>query len=438
MMEEEIKGLKNIPTSKISRATKLVGTGVKVGGNYIKYFAKKTFDSNLTKDSLHEDNANDIYKTLSEMKGSALKVAQMMSMDDQVLPKSYQDKFSMAQYKAPALSYPLILKTFQQFMQKKPLDIFDEFSKNAIHAASIGQVHKARIKDKFFAVKIQYPGVADSISSDLKLVKPFASQLLKMKASDMNVYLEELESKLIEETNYSLELKRSNFISKSCSHINNLRFSNYYPELSSKRILTMDWLEGFMFPDFLKSNPKQEIRNQIGQAMWDFYLFQMKTLRMVHADPHPGNFIVNTNNELCVIDFGCVKEIPKDFFDNYFQLLRVSIFDDETKLNDLYQKLDFIKKEDTDAQKEMLRGIYKQMISLIAKPFHAASFDFGNDAYFKEIYDFSESISKNKEIRSINSARSSKHALYIMRTFFGLYALLNQLKAEVKLNYTLD
>lgn len=437
-MEEEIKGLKSIPSSKISRAAKIVGTGAKVGGNYIKYFAKKTFDSSLSKESLHEDNAQDIYKTLSEMKGSALKVAQMMSMDDQVLPKSYQEKFSMAQYNAPALSYPLILKTFQQSLGKKPLDIFDDFSKNAIHAASIGQVHKAQKRERNFAVKIQYPGVANSISSDLKLIKPFASQLLKMKSSDMNMYLEELESKLIEETNYNLELERSNFISKACAHISGLKFSTYYPEYSSNRILTMDWLDGKMFPEFLKTNPSQEVRDKIGQSMWDFYLFQMKTLRMVHADPHPGNFIVNDANELCPLDFGCVKEIPSDFFDNYFQLLKPNIFEDEIKLYDLYEKLDFFKKEDSEAQKEMLKGLYKQMISLLAKPFHTESFDFGDDTYFKQIYDFGESISKNKEIRSINAARSSKHAIYIMRTFFGLYSLLNQLKAKVNLNYTLD
>jgi predicted unusual protein kinase regulating ubiquinone biosynthesis (AarF/ABC1/UbiB family) len=252
------------------------------------------------------------------------------------------------------------------------------------------------------------------------------------------MYLEELESKLIEETDYSLELERSTSISNSCKHIPNLKFSSYYPAYSSKRILTMDWLEGQMFPDFLKTNPTQEIRNKIGQAMWDFYLFQMKTLRMVHADPHPGNFIVNSQNELCPLDFGCVKEIPADFFDNYFQLLKPNIFENEVNLYDLYEKLDFFKKEDSESQKEMLKGLYKQMISLLAKPFHTESFDFGDDNYFKQIYEFGESISKNKEIRSINAARSSKHAIYIMRTFFGLYSLLNQLKAKVNLNYTLD
>ena len=126
------KGMDKIPTSKVQRAAKIIGTSAKVGGNYVKYFAKKTINPSLTKDDLHSDNANDIYKSLSELKGSALKVAQMMSMDNNVLPQAYQDKFSLAQYNAPALSFPLIQKTFMQQMGKKPHELFDSFSKEAI------------------------------------------------------------------------------------------------------------------------------------------------------------------------------------------------------------------------------------------------------------------------------------------------------------------
>jgi predicted unusual protein kinase regulating ubiquinone biosynthesis (AarF/ABC1/UbiB family) len=435
--EEEIKGLSSIPTSKVKRAAKILGTSAKVGGNYIKYYAKKTVNPSLSKDTLHEDNASDIYQSLSEMKGSALKVAQMMSMDNQILPKAYQDKFSMAQYNAPPLSYPLILKTFNQYFGKKPTDIFDEFSKNAIHAASIGQVHKAKKGEKYFAVKIQYPGVAESISSDLKLVKPLASQLLNMKASEMKMYMDEVESKLIEETDYELELRRSTEISEGCKELKNIRFPKYYPEYSNQRILTMDWMEGDMFPDFLKKQPNQELRNKIGQALWDFFLFQMKTLRKVHADPHPGNFIIHPENELCVLDFGCVKEIPSDFFDSYFQLLSPTILDHPEKLLSLYEQLDFFKPEDTIEQKILLKNMYQESITLLGMPFRSETFNFGDDAYFKQIYEMGDGFSKNKELRKINSARGSKHAIYIMRTFFGLYSLLNQLKAEVRLKYRL-
>lgn len=436
-MSEEGEGQNSIPTSKVKRAAKIIGTGAKVGGNYLKFYAKKALNPELSKDELHEENAADIYNSLSEMKGSALKVAQMISMDNQILPKAYQDKFSLAQYNAPALSYPLILKTFQQYFKKKPLDLFDEFSKDAVHAASIGQVHKARKGDKQLAVKIQYPGVADSISSDLKMVRPLAAQLMKMKASDMKMYMDEVESKMLEETDYELELQRATEIGESCKDLKHLRFPVYYKEWSNKRILTMDWIEGLMLPEFLKTDPPQEVRDQVGQALWDFALYQMKVLRKVHADPHPGNFIIDADNNLCVIDFGCVKEIPTDFFDSYFQLLDPGLLENKERLYALYKELDLLRDQDTPAEQELLKSMYAQTISLLAQPFHQGTFDFGDDAFFKKIYSMGEGYARDKEFRSINNARGPKHAIYVMRTMFGVYTILNQLKARVTLNYSL-
>ncbi len=204
-MKEQI----SIPTSKVQRASKFVKTGAKVGGNYIKHYSKKLFDPSRSRDELDADNAEDIYNSLSELKGSALKVAQMLSMDKNVLPTPYQDKFSLSQYSAPPLSYPLVVKTFNKYFGKSPEELFDSFSKKAVNAASIGQVHQATIKGKKLAVKIQYPGVAESISSDLKIVKPIAAQMFKVSTAELNQYIGEVEEKLIEETNYSLELERS-------------------------------------------------------------------------------------------------------------------------------------------------------------------------------------------------------------------------------------
>lgn len=102
-----------IPTSKVERAMKLVGAGAKIGGNYLKYYAKKTINSDTTKEELHANNANDIYQSLSQLKGSALKVAQMLSMDKNLLPRAYTDKFAMSQYSAPPMSGPLVVRTFK-------------------------------------------------------------------------------------------------------------------------------------------------------------------------------------------------------------------------------------------------------------------------------------------------------------------------------------
>jgi predicted unusual protein kinase regulating ubiquinone biosynthesis (AarF/ABC1/UbiB family) len=193
---------------------------------------------------LHQNNASDIYNSLSELKGSALKVAQMMSMDKNLLPQAYQDKFTMAQYSAPPLSYPLVVKTFQKYFQQTPEQLFDTFTRSAVNAASIGQVHQAIKESKTLAIKIQYPGIADSVSSDLRLVRPFALRLLNMNEKELDHYMGEVEERLLEETDYNLEIARSREISEACAHIPNIRFPKYYDALSSEQIITMDWIEG--------------------------------------------------------------------------------------------------------------------------------------------------------------------------------------------------
>jgi predicted unusual protein kinase regulating ubiquinone biosynthesis (AarF/ABC1/UbiB family) len=385
----------------------------------------------LTKDQLHADNARDIYNSLSELKGSALKVAQMMSMDKNMLPTAYQDKFSMAQYSAPPLSFPLVTKTFQQYFKKNPSDIFDTFTKNAVNAASIGQVHKATIGEKVFAVKIQYPGVASSVSSDLKLVRPFAVRLMSLSEKDLDHYMEEVETKLIEETDYLLEVKRSIEISEACGHIDNIRFPKYYPEFSAERVITMDWLDGKILKEFIKGNPTQEERNKVGQSLWDFYDYQIHTLRQVHADPHPGNFIVSDDAVLGVIDFGCVKVIPDEFYDPYFSLIRKDIIQKGEELEDVFTQLQFIYPNDKPEDKAYFSTVIKDMMGLLGKPFHQDEFDFGDDDYFFQIFKMGEIISESKKFRESEKARGSRDGLYINRTYFGLYSILNELKAKV-------
>ena len=267
-----MKTIDYIPTSKIERATKWVHPGAKVGVNYLKYYGEKIVNSDLTRDKLNEDNAEDIYDGLKSLKGSALKVAQMLSMDKNFLPQAYVEKFSLSQFSVPPLSAPLVLKTFKSNFGKTPYEIFDEFNAESVNAASIGQVHLAKKNGKKLAVKIQYPGVANSISSDLALVKPMAIRMFNLQGKDSDKYFKEVEDKLIEETNYTLELKQSQEVVAACQKIDNLVFPAYYPEFSSEKILTMDWMTGKHLSEFTAENTNQDTANKVGQALWDFYM----------------------------------------------------------------------------------------------------------------------------------------------------------------------
>ena len=429
-----MKTIDSIPTGKISRATRLVRTGVKVGINQLKYYGDTLVDPQNAKEKLNQNNASDIYDGLKNLKGSALKVAQMLSMEKNILPKAYVEQFSLAQFSVPPLSAPLVRKTFFKYFGKHPEDLFDTFNSKSIAAASIGQVHQASKDGKKLAIKIQYPGIADSISSDLAMVKPVAIKMFNIKGKDSDKYFEEVEQKLLEETNYILEVKQSQQMVADCKHIEHLIFPDYYPNFSNHRIIAMDWIDGEHLSEFTKVNTNKVLSDKLGQALWDFYMYQMHELKRVHADPHPGNFLVTSKGELVAIDFGCIKVIPDSFYIPYFELaIPENINNPEIFTKKLYE-LEILTPTDTPEEIDFFSTLFHEMLSLFTQPMHKKTFDFSDEAFFSKVADLSEKYSKDTQLRKMNGNRGSKHFLYINRTFFGLYNLMNDLGAKVLVN----
>tara|TARA_B110000091_G_scaffold165238_1_gene176574 strand:- start:2110 stop:3420 length:1311 start_codon:yes stop_codon:yes gene_type:complete len=431
-----MKTLDSIPTSKIQRATKLVTTGAKVGVNYLKYYGDKLINNEAdAKARLNENNAEDIYDGLKQLKGSALKVAQMLSMEKSILPAAYVEKFSLAQFSVPPLSPPLVSKTFKKYFGKNPNEIFDKFNLTSVNAASIGQVHKAEKDGKTLAVKIQYPGVAESVASDLALVKPIAIKMFNIRGKDSDKYFKEVEDKLTEETNYVLEIEQSKEIVKKCKHIPNLKFPEYYSEYSSDRIITMDWMKGEHLSEFTAHNEDPEVSNKLGQALWDFYMHQIHNLRKVHADPHPGNFLISKEADLIALDFGCMKSIPEEFYIPYFELAKPESIENPAIFEKKLYELEILREDDSKEELVFFRAMFHEMLSLFTQPFHGEEFDFSDDTFFGRISDLGAKYAKSSELKNMNGNRGSKHFIYINRTFFGLYNLMHDLKAtNVKIN----
>ncbi len=426
-----MKTIDKIPTSKIQRASKLVQTGAKIGVNYIKYYGDKLINSEEeAKERLNQNNADDIYDGLKKLKGSALKVAQMLSMEKNILPQAYVEKFSLAQFSVPPLSPALVIKTFRKYFGKHPSEIYDSFNSTSVNAASIGQVHLAEKDGKKLAVKIQYPGISDSIASDLALVKPIAIKMFNIKGKDSDKYFKEVENKLIEETNYVLEVSQSEEIANACSHIPNLKFPNYYPELSSERIITMDWMKGEHLSEFVAHNNDQKLSQKLGQALWDFYMYQIHVLKKVHADPHPGNFLISKEGNLIALDFGCMKIIPDDFYVPYFELAEEKNLQNPEFFTKKLYELEILRADDSPEEVAFFTEMFHDLLSVFTQPFNKEEFDFSDGNFFKQIAELSERYAKSTELKNMNGNRGSKHFIYINRTFFGLYNLMFDLKAN--------
>jgi len=250
-----------------------------------------------------------------------------------------------------------------------------------------------------------------------------------MSEKELDIYMNEVEERLLEETDYDLEVRRSIEFSEACANLNNVVFPKYFPELSGKRVITMSWLEGVHLKEFLQTNPSQELRNQIGQALWDFYNFQQHELRAVHADPHPGNFLITPEGKLGVIDFGCIKEMPDDFYYPFFSTTSSDLLESKEETIKAFRQLEMILPKDNPQQVEFYYTMYKEMIGLFAKPYVKDTFDFSQSEFFDKLYAYGEKIAKMPEFKQ---ARGVKHFIYVNRTNFGLYNILHELKAEVK------
>ena len=426
--------LTSLPTTKVARAARFARTGLSVGANYVKHYAKKAVGAESSTDDLHAANAAELYGALSEMKGSVLKVAQMLAMEKNMLPTAYADQFAKAQYQTPPLSGPLVVKAFRDAFGQSPFQLFDEFDPMARQAASIGQVHFARKNGHDLAVKVQYPGVAASIQSDINLVKPIALRVMGLSETQVRPYLEEVEARLLEETDYALELRRGQEISARCAALPHLEFPHYYPELSSARVLTMDWLPGRHLKEFLATGPSQTVRNQLGQALWDFYQFQLNELRQVHADPHPGNFLLRDENggTLGVLDFGCVKDVPADVYRLFTTLLAPETYADEARLRALLLEANVLRANDPAPLQALYMRTLRTSLELVGRPFRQPVFDFGDPAYMAALYALGDDLMADPELRRQREPRGSAHFIYLNRTYVGLFALLTELKAHVR------
>ena len=428
-----------IRAGAIGRMAALGGAGARVGVNYLRHYGrsmvagKDTARQRKLLEELDEKNAAMVYDTFSKLKGGPLKLAQMLSIDKNLLPSAYAKQFAQAQSSVPPLSYPLVAKTFRREFAKGPEEIFEHFEKKASHGASIGQVHRARHRGREYAVKVQYPGVSESLKSDLRVVKPIALRMLGLRESDVESYFREVETRLLEETDYVHELAMSMELTKASAHLNGVRFPAYHPKLSSGKILTSDWVDGLPLDRFSDGDATQEERNAIGQALWDFYSHQVHDLQVFHADPHPGNFLVK-DRELWVIDFGCIKKISEDFYRKQFRFLDPRLEQDGALLQEALRSLDVILPEDSPEQIELITSLCMVWLGLLARPFREGRFNFGDPDFLKAIYEMGEENRRADHLRTMRGQRGSPDTIYVNRTFFGLYSLLGRLRAEVRVD----
>lgn len=418
----------DFPSSKLERGKIFAKTGLKVGTNYAKRYLKKSVGKKETKEEgsrFHTENARQVFNEFSKLRGTALKIAQSLSMDDGMLPEEFAEVMSESQYSVPPINKALARSIIKKELGDYPEKLFSEFDSEAIAAASIGQVHRARLKNgQKVAVKIQYPNVKNTIHSDMKLAKTLMRRIMKGK-QNLDEYFEEIESTLLEETDYYQEAEYLKYFHKRFSGGKYIT-PEYIEEYSTDKVLTMSFIEGRHLKEFLATDPTQEERNHFGQLLWDFFHDQVEQRNFIHADTHPGNFFFRDDGKLGVIDFGCVKKFSEEFTHNYMQLLPKHLEQNEEEIRRLYKKLDIIRENPRNPEREEeFFQFCKAYGDAFAQPYMGDEFDFGKPEFKQKITQFA------KEMPIKNEPRGDKNFIYSTKVHIGLYNLLIKLKAHI-------
>jgi predicted unusual protein kinase regulating ubiquinone biosynthesis (AarF/ABC1/UbiB family) len=366
---------KKVPTSTLSRSAIAGAAVTKIGLKHVGYKAKQAFSEKLSltknaesnspesnstevKNSFksqqqHEEQIGElVFTVLSQLRGTAIKLSQLLSMETDILPETIRNKLKSACHEVPPINRALVRKQLVQELGSTPKKLFKEFNSEAFSAASIGQVHQAlSFNDEKLAVKIQYPGIGATIDSDLKMLEKLFWILAKTtnhmpKKKVITLVLAEMKNRLNEEVNYKIEANNLNWFQRNIT-LQGIVIPKVEATLSSARVLSMEMLDGQPIDKWLAGKPSQLQRDDIGQKLFDFFWYCALSLKKIHADPHPGNFLVLADGQLGVIDFGCVRSLSNGFVEGLATMLPKIvdsfIFNKNTQaLFTSYQDLKFI------------------------------------------------------------------------------------------------
>ncbi|WP_179188713.1 ABC1 kinase family protein [Kiloniella majae] len=434
----------SIATRKLHRSATIGLTATKVGLRHLGHVGKKKFTVGYStpkqdeevRTKHEEDIGKTLFKALNQLKGTALKASQILSMEADILPEGIRRELSKACYKATPLNRALVDKVFRDQFTKSPGAIFENFDSKAFAAASLGQVHRAKLASgQDVAVKVQYPGIAASIKSDMKMLGGLltvisASTDLMPDRNIIDTVLDEIAIQLHREVDYFQEAESLKWFRDKIKD-ERIIVPEIYDDYSSERILTTQLLTGLHLDEWLATNPSQEAKNAYGQLLFDFFFNSFFELGFVHADPHPGNFLFMENGQLGLLDFGCVRKMDGGFtqiISDYYKFLihHHTVEPDYEKLRGFYEDLELSKDEMTD---EEFRSLLQPQLDIIQKwmiePYLEEQFNFTNREWPEiKMADTRKITPFMKEI--------NRNLLYFDRTYRGMILLLSKLEATVK------
>ena len=266
--------------------------------------------------------AEDVRRTMGDMKGAVMKFGQILSLMTGVMPDEMLGELSALQSEAPPMAYNLVEDVYEQEYGRPPHRYFRAFERAPFAAASIGQVHRATLDDGTpVAVKVQYPGVREAIAHDLANVGLFIALAAKFSAGlDAGPIVRDLKAGILGELDYEREAAwqqrfRDEFEGHAFVYV-----PRVYRELSTSRVLVQELIDGRPFSSALSLPPDE--RNRIGEIVFRYAFGSIYRHGLFNGDPHPGNYLLRADGSVAFVDYGCVAEFSDPAIAGFKRVLR--------------------------------------------------------------------------------------------------------------------
>lgn len=311
-----------------------------------------------------DQHAEDLKHLLGGLKGPLMKVAQFLATVPGALPQEYAEELLELQSNAPPMSWAFVRRRMASELGSQWLDHFKDFEQHAIAAASLGQVHKATIKTgETVACKLQYPDMESAIDADLNQLNLILSVYESFNSAlKTEAIREEIEERLREELNYLTEAKNLKTFQNIFRDDSAIHIPKVYDELTTKRLLTMQWADGQNALDY--HNASQEFRNDIGKKLYHAWYHPFYRYGIIHGDPHPGNYKITPDGQITILDLGCIRSFPGKFVFGVIELYRALQANDRERAVHAYEIWGFenLNKEIIEIISEWAKLLYEPLL----------------------------------------------------------------------------
>ncbi len=419
-----------VPGGAIRRLWALGGLKAHIALAYLAYWARTWFlDADRRERELAEAHlraALQMLRTMGYLRGAVMKVGQTLANFPDLLPDEIVETLERLHFDAPPMHFSLLREHLRNELGRDPQDLFASFEPRAFAAASLGQVHRATLKSgQEVAVKIQYPAIGRSIRSDFRNLSAFMLPLrLGPGWEAVRNQLEEIRRVIEQETDYQREAELQRRAYALFHEDDLIVVPRVFDEFSTRRVLTMEYLEGDHIQAFLAGNPPQERRDHFRRLVCQAADRLHHAGRLLYADPHPGNYLFRSDGRLGWLDFGCVRP----YTDREWECIRLCDVAIDGNHDDAERALrtnlglsdgDHIDRDLLEENIEFGRWMWRPIRSNEA-------FDFGDSSYLREGVDRFAALSRRRFPATFLPVNA-----FNVRWCFGTVAMLYRLRARV-------